>query len=170
MQKKKKAGFSEYKREVKKSRINFAEIQTTGEYMEMQYFSQKMTPDDAYSRVSYSWFFCDYAQHILESSSKPFLSANFFDSCSHETGAILIFALLDLPLRPSEDDHQMKMQDRALEITAGTNAIIFTKEVKEAPIELSSDILVTHRYVAVSDRDLEQERSIPDEFLVNKAY
>jgi hypothetical protein len=64
----------------------------------------------------------------------------------------------------------MKMQDRALEITAGTNAIIFTKEVKEAPIELSSDILVTHRYVAVSDQDLEQERSIPDEFLVNKAY
>lgn len=45
----------------------------------------------------------------------------------------------------------MKVQDRALEITTGTNAIILTKEVKEAPIELSSDILVTHRYVAVSD-------------------
>ena len=64
----------------------------------------------------------------------------------------------------------MKVQDRTLEITTGTNAIIFTKEVSEAPIQLNSDILVTHRYVAVSDQDLEQERAIPDEFLVNKAY
>jgi hypothetical protein len=49
----------------------------------------------------------------------------------------LIFALLDLPLFGSADqkeEHVMKVQDRALEITTGTNAIIFTKEVNEAPI------------------------------------
>jgi hypothetical protein len=90
----------------------------------------------------------------VSKSGKPFLSVNFFQSCSDETSAILIFALLDLPLQASEDqkvEHMMKVQDRALEITTGTNAIIFTKEVSEAPIQLNSDILVTHRYVAVSD-------------------
>jgi len=82
------------------------------------------------------------------------LSVNFFESCCNETSAILIFALLDLPLFTLEDqkvEHVMKVQDRALQITTATNTIIFTKEVSEAPIQLNSDILVTHRYVAVSD-------------------
>ena len=103
----------------------------------MHYFSQKGTPDDTESRVPCTQFFSDYAQHILAKSDKPFLSVNFFDSCSNETSAILIFALLDLPLFASVDqkeEHVMKVQDRALEITTGTNAIIFTKEVNEAPI------------------------------------
>jgi len=90
----------------------------------------------------------------LGKSGKPFLSVNFFESCSDETSAILIFALLDLPLFTLEDqkvEHMMKVQDRALQITTATNTIIFTKEVSEAPIQLNSDILVTHRYFAVSD-------------------
>jgi len=66
----------------------------------------------------------------------------------------LIFALLDLPLFTLEDqkvEHVIKVQDRAVEITTATNTIIFTKEVSEAPIMLNTDILVTHRYIAVSD-------------------
>lgn len=58
---KKQAGLSEYKQAVKGARINFAEIQTTGEYMEMHYFSQKTTPHDTQSRVPSSQFFSDYA-------------------------------------------------------------------------------------------------------------
>jgi hypothetical protein len=45
-------------------------------------------------------------------SGKPFLSVNFFESCYDETTAILIFALLDLPLFASEDnkeEHLMKV-------------------------------------------------------------
>jgi hypothetical protein len=59
--KKKMAGLSEYKKAVKGARINFAEIQTTGEYMEMHYFSQKRTPDDHESRIPSTQFFSDYA-------------------------------------------------------------------------------------------------------------
>ncbi len=59
--KKKLAGLSEYKKAIKGARINFTEIQTTGEYMEMHYFSQKKTPDDTGSRVPCTQFYSDYA-------------------------------------------------------------------------------------------------------------
>jgi hypothetical protein len=61
------------------------------------------------------------------------------------------------------------VQDRSLEITFASNAILFKKEVREAPIELNADILVTHRY-DVSGHESTSEQAIPDEFLINKAY
>ncbi len=35
-----------------------------------------------------------------------------------------------------------------MEVKAGSNIIMFKKEVKEAPLEINNDILVTHRYVS----------------------
>jgi hypothetical protein len=40
-----------------------------------------------------------------------------------------------------------------MEITAAGNIILFKKEVKEAPLELSNDILVTHRYITANSYD-----------------
>jgi hypothetical protein len=75
------------------------------------------------------------------------LSSHFIDNHYNETATILSFALLDLPLtHDTSASHGFNVQDRSLEITAQTNVILFKKEVREAPIELNSDILVTHRY------------------------
>jgi hypothetical protein len=57
---------------------------------------------------------------------------------------------------------------RSMEITAAGNIILFKKEVKEAPLELSNDILVTHRYITANSYD--QKQAMPDEFLINQAY
>ena len=75
------------------------------------------------------------------------MSSHFIDNLYNETATILSFALLDLPLtQDTSASHGFNVQDRSLEITAQTNLILFKKEVREAPIELNSDILVTHRY------------------------
>lgn len=60
-----------------------------------------------------------------------------------------MFALLDLPLTDAES-HTYKANDegRGMELKANGNIIIFKKEVKEAPLEITNDILVTHRYVS----------------------
>jgi hypothetical protein len=59
-------------------------------------------------------------------------------------------------------------EGRGMYIKAGSHFILFQKVVKEAPLELSSDILVTHRYVDVPSSS--QSAAMPEEFLTNKAY
>ena len=82
----------------------------------------------------------------------------------------MTFALLDLPLGEAES-HGYKASEvgRGMEIKASGNVILFKKEVKEAPLEITNDVLVTHRYIT-ADSSTEQKSAIPDEFLVNKAY
>jgi hypothetical protein len=60
-----------------------------------------------------------------------------------------------------------------MELKAAGNLILFKKEVREAPLEITNDILVTHRYVPVQTAAGSTEGSlqaIPEEFLVNRAY
>ena len=58
-----------------------------------------------------------------------------------------------------------------MELRPSANLILFKKEVKEAPLAISNDILVTHRYVSVQETlDTQSSSSMPDEFLSNRAY
>lgn len=40
---------------------------------------------------------------------------------------------------------------RDVELTPSTDLLLFKKEVKEAKVEINNEIMVTHRYVQVSD-------------------
>lgn len=42
--------------------------------------------------------------------------------------------------------------------------------MREAPFEVTNDIIVTHRYIPASESSENQTSAIPEEFLVNKAY
>jgi len=60
-----------------------------------------------------------------------------------------VFGLIDLPLdqQNSKQQHQFKSDGkRGINITAGSNLIIFKKEIKEGSCQLKQDIMVTHRY------------------------
>ncbi|TNV74380.1 hypothetical protein FGO68_gene14226 [Halteria grandinella] len=151
----------------------FEEIQTTGEYMETHYFKQRNFATSA-ALISVNAFWHDYAQYLLnrgeEGAAKHFLSANFTKNADNQVSAILTFALLDLPLTDAPS-HQTKGNDgRGLELKAAGNIIIFRKEVREAPFEVTNDIIVTHRYIPSTEASENQSSAIPDEFLVNKAY
>ena len=83
----------------------------------------------------------------------------------------MTFALLDLQME-SKKSHQYKPNNsRGVEIVASSNIIIFKKEVKEAPLELKNDIMVTHRYVPVNNNSgASSSSAMPEEFLANTAY
>ena len=54
-------------------------------------------------------------------------------------------AIIDLPF--NAEIHGFKTNEgRGVEIKACDNLILFKKEVKEAPLEIANDIMVTHRY------------------------
>lgn len=54
--------------------------------------------------------------------------------------------MLDLPFEAETHGYKTN-ESRGVEIKACGNLIMFKKEVRDAPLELSNDILVTHRYV-----------------------
>lgn len=143
--------------------------------METHYFGQR---EYSGSRqiVSHNSFWHDYAQHLLkkaEDGHHQFLSSNFTRNADNQTAAILTFALMDLPLGEAEPHAYKPVEGlgRGMEIKPSGNLILFKKEVKEAPLAITNDILVTHRYVsAQSGGSSDSQSSIPEEFLSNRAY
>lgn len=161
----------EYAEKKVKGKVAFEEIQATGEYMETHYYNQK-SYGDSKNLITVNSFWHDYALYLLNREGKQFLTANFTRNADNQVSAILTFALLDLPMTEAES-HGFKAGSeqeggRSMEITAAGNIILFKKEVKEAPLELSNDILVTHRYITANSYD--QKQAMPDEFLINQAY
>jgi hypothetical protein len=137
--------------------------------METHYYKQTSYAASNF-HVSTNLFWLDYASYLLEREGKQFLTANFTRCADNQVSAFLTFALLDLPLTEAES-HGFKAGSeaeggRSMEITATGNIIIFKKEVKEAPLELSNDILVTHRYIAAANSH-DSKQAMPEEFLVN---
>jgi hypothetical protein len=57
-----------------------------------------------------------------------------------------------------------------MEIKAAGNLILFRKEVREAPLEVTNDIIITHRYISAQGDSTEQSSAMPEEFLVTKPY
>ena len=158
----------EYAEKKVKGKVAFEEIQATGEYMETHYYHQK-SYGESKNLLAVNGFWHDYALYLLNREGKQFLTANFTRNADNQVSAILTFALLDLPMTEAES-HGFKAGSeqeggRSMEITAAGNIILFKKEVKEAPLELSNDILVTHRYITANSYD--QKQAMPDEFLIN---
>ena len=99
---------------------------------------------------------------------RVFLSANFIKNASNNAASLLTFALLDLPFEGESHGYKTN-EGRGVEIKASSNIILFKKEVREAPLELTNDILVTHRYVEAVDYS-NDSAAMTEEFLVNRAY
>lgn len=139
--------------------------------METHYYKQT-SYYTSQNLVQINAFWSDYAQFLSSKTEddRQFLSANFYKNYQNETSSILTFALLDLPLEAESHGYKTN-ESRGVEIKACSNIIIFKKEVREAPLDLKNDILVTHRYVQDNNNSgVSSSSAIPDEFLVNTAY
>lgn len=81
--------------------------------------------------------------------------------------------MLALPARLAAPQHKRQPDEsRGLTITAGSNLIIFKKEIKTVEISLEQDFMVTHRYAREDgNRDANsEEEAVPNEFLINTPY
>ena len=119
--------------------------------MESHYFKQRSYAEAGY-KVTFSSFWLDYAEYLLQrdqlGGKRYFLSANFTRCAENPAAAILAFAVLDLPIdEAASHGYKPSEVNRGMEITASGNLILFKKEVREAPLEITNDILVTHRYI-----------------------
>lgn len=60
-----------------------------------------------------------------------------------------VFALLDLPFQDPKHHKYKSDGKRGIKITAGSNMILFKKEIKEGKVELKNDLIITHRYYSL---------------------
>lgn len=95
-----------------------------------------------------SIFLRDYLQNLIEPEVKPFVSPSF----TYLGKAILYFGLsvLDLPLSIDTFEkypHKIESDgNRGIVITAGAEAIVFKREMKEGLYNLKNDMVIKHKY------------------------
>ena len=95
-----------------------------------------------------------------------------FTECKTPIDSFFAGCVLALPARlPAPTHKRQPDESRGLTITAGSNLIIFKKEIKNVEISLEQDFMVTHRYAredGISESN--QEEAVPTEFLINTPY
>jgi hypothetical protein len=141
----------------------------TKEYIEKQYFEGETCS------LTENKFWVDYLSHCVSGSSKPFLSENFIYAVSSLPEMILVLALEELPFE--KKIHNSEANSNKLTLTAGSNCIIFSKEIQEkGEQKLDLDILISQRfydpfdrYIHSSDGHTRMLKNIT-EFLVGKLY
>eukprot|EP00347_Sterkiella_histriomuscorum_P022623 403337784 len=151
------------------TRLKFEELQQTNEYVDTNYFKQINQTQQA-TRFMINQFFVDYCEYICsgdQAQGKPFLTSSFIKNADNSASALITFALLDLKFE-SDSHIFVTNEGRGLSIQAANNLILFKKEVREAKLEVTNDILVIHRYDKADSQ--QSSASMPDEFLTNTAY
>lgn len=139
--------------EFKKAAVvdGFKNLDKTKEYIERQYFLQKLDSSQRFVRLTD--FYVDYVRHILTNGpDAPFLSQNFIFSNSTLTEVLVSLAILSLPFESAK--HQYTMHEgRGRRTVAGSECMIFTKELVQSTSEnLKIDISIIQRFYDPNDR------------------
>mmetsp|Transcript_20692 Transcript_20692/g.19717 ORF Transcript_20692/g.19717 Transcript_20692/m.19717 type:complete len:138 (-) Transcript_20692:1935-2348(-) len=127
----------------KQVKRNYEEIERTNEYMETHYDKIK-TVSTFNALMPINSFWVDFASHLL-TPSPTFLSGNFFLCYEDIRASFMVLALMDLPFEAVQHDYASL--NRGITLTPASDFILFQKEVKEADLNLQSEIIVNHRYV-----------------------
>ena len=117
----------------------------------------------------------DCLVHFASKTDKPFLSENFIYATSSLTEMLVVLALVDLPFEKST--HHSDSGNNQLKLTAGSNCIVFSKEIQEkGDQKLDLDILISQRfydpfdrYIHSSDGQTKMLKNV-SEFTVGKLY
>lgn len=115
--------------------------------METFYYNTKLKQShECVGLVSDNRFWLDYADHLVNNTTASFISHNFTDCCT-DIEKFFVKVLMDLPQVTNAAVHKSQADSsRGLTITAGSNLIIYKKEIKEVEVEIKQDFMVTHRY------------------------
>lgn len=60
-----------------------------------------------------------------------------------------VFAMMDIPISSLQSKLQHKFKSdgkRGINITVGSNTVIFHREIKDGECKLENNVMVTHRY------------------------
>ena len=119
----------------------FRKLEETKEWAENNYYRLPIDQHVA-SRVTTNAFWADYAAHTGKSA---FFSEHLAEACSNFTEILFALAVLDLPFEAGE--HKSAAVDGRFQLTTGSPAIIFHKEIQPTPKgDGQTPILVSQNY------------------------
>ena len=100
----------------------------------------------------------------------PFLTSAFVDCADSPIEAFFVGCFLDLPYKVKGEHIYSPDEQRGVTIKAGSNLILYKKEIQETDIALRNDLLVIHRYNEIGNQKLKDDSGIPEVFFTNTLY
>jgi hypothetical protein len=164
------AGLGFMKKQRQLGRGFFRKMEATKEWAENNYYHVHIE-EQISSLVDVNDFWRDYAAWNGEG---VFLSAKFTQATQNFTELMFALSVLDLPLAAAE--HEVEQGENSIKITAASPAIIFHREMSEAPIsDDKTPILISQNFYRVGDRytNVGNERIdkfVTEEFLSGVVY
>lgn len=146
-----------------RNRALFRKLETTREWAENHYHELPITEQVA-DLITVNAFWRDFAVWDGEGS---FYSREFPAASRNFAEMMLALSVLDLPFSASE--HELKIDDGSLTLTAKSPAIIFHEEVEETPLAGEGvSILIGQNFFRADDRFIHGEQGPSDKFVVDE--
>lgn len=147
--------------------VGFQELEKTGEYMETHYY-KKHSPHKCKDYYHGNDFIVECLKYLIAGDREsPFLTASFTNVSMKFLPFVLAFMDLPLESKASKQLHKFKSdKKRGINITAGSNIVIFKKEIKQGKCAIKNDMMVSHRYQSMNNRSDDEV----EDFIINHPY
>ncbi|MDA7518201.1 hypothetical protein N8529_00365, partial [bacterium] len=141
----------------------YRELDPTREWAENNYYHLRQS-DQTYQLVDENRFWLDLAKHGVGSG---FGSRHLGEVTGNFSEMMFALSFLDLPFEAPK--HKDKIEEGALDFTAGGNALFFHREVKEAGMaENRPPLLVSQSYFQLDDRYRMEDGQKIDKFVTEE--
>ena len=148
----------------------YRQLDKTEEWVENNYYQLPIEQQNA-ELITVNAFWDDYARHV---PGQPFYSIHVAEASRNFSEMMFALAVLDLPWQPKE--HQTKLDQPKLAITAASPMIVYHQQVLPASqAETETPILVSQNLFRHDDRyefknNQRLDKFVTDEFLVHVVY
>ena len=141
----------------------YRELDPTREWAENNYYHLRQS-DQTYQLVDENRFWLDLAKHGV---GPGFGSRHLGEVTGNFSEMMFALSFLDLPFEAPK--HKDKIEEGALDFTAGGNALFFHREVKEAGMaENRPPLLVSQSYFQLDDRYRMEDGQKIDKFVTEE--
>ena len=132
-----------FERAEKEIGVEFEKPGIAKEYKERHYYIKK----HKYSNIN-NPLWLDFAEFILKNKKYDnFLSKYVLYNQIDFNEFLMILSIIGLPISAVKHQYQAVSNSRLIEITPGSNLILFTKELKETPTNLNNKLLISQNVI-----------------------
>ena len=144
----------------------YRKLEKTKEWVENNYFHQLISNQKA-DLIQIDGFWKDYARYNHEDDKGGFLSGSLPEAGDSFTEIMLALAVLDLPFKPGKHEYQYK--DGGMVFTAGSDVILFHKQVQKAEGDIQKSVLLVNQsFFARDDRYRFEDNEKFDKFVTGE--
>mmetsp|Transcript_1911 Transcript_1911/g.1806 ORF Transcript_1911/g.1806 Transcript_1911/m.1806 type:complete len:960 (+) Transcript_1911:1173-4052(+) len=148
----------------------YQKMDSTKEFAETFYYDIK-NPIQNSGLVPNKRFWSELANAVA--NKRPYiLSEDILETTGNLTELVCSLAFSDLPF--TAEKHAYSLEGRSITYTAGSNFLVFYKELAEASSEINTQVLVAQRYFDPNDRYIQDQEGTKDktitQFIKQKIY